>query len=90
MPQVQFTRHLKLHFPDLRQTAVRPGTLAEVLRELDASYPGLADYLVDERGALRKHVNLFINDELLQDRGALSDPVGEQDRVFVMQALSGG
>ncbi|NNE43639.1 MAG: MoaD/ThiS family protein, partial [Gemmatimonadetes bacterium] len=68
---------------------VPAGSLADVVRELDERHPGLADYLVDERGALRKHVNLFINDQLLQDRVALSDPVGEQDRVFVMQALSG-
>ena len=90
MPVVQFTRHLNLHFPDLRETRVEAATLAEVVSELDSRFPGLADYLVDERGALRKHVNLFINEQLLEDRKALSDPVTAADRVFVMQALSGG
>ena len=90
MPHVQFTRHLSVHFPDLQDFEVEGSTLAEVVAALDRRQPGLAAYLVDDRGALRPHVNLFINDELLRDRAALSDPVGTADRVFVMQALSGG
>ena len=45
---------------------------------------------MDDHGALRKHVNIFINDELLDDRETLRDEVTDKDRVFVMQALSGG
>ena len=90
MPRVQFTRHLLLHFPDLVETQLAAGTLAEVVRELDRRHPGIAGYLVDDRGALRKHVNIFVNDELLRDRAGLGDPVNDRDRVFIMQALSGG
>ena len=90
MPNVQFTRHLQLHFPELRDVSVPGSTLAEIVRTLDGMHPGLSDYLVDERGSLRKHVNIFINDELLSDRAGLGDRVTETDRVFIMQALSGG
>jgi molybdopterin converting factor small subunit len=90
MPRVRFTRHLLLHFPDLREADVAGATLAEVVGALDREHPGIAGYLVDDRGALRKHVNIFVNDELLRDRAGLSDPVSERDRVFIMQALSGG
>jgi molybdopterin converting factor small subunit len=90
MPSVRFTRHLLLHFPDLREDRVAGETLAQVVGELERRHPGLAGYLVDDRGALRKHVNIFVNDELLRDRAGLSDPVTESDRVFIMQALSGG
>jgi len=90
MPLVQFTRHLTRFFPGLGPVRVPAGTAAEIVRELDRLHPGLADYLVDDRGALRRHVNLFIGETLVQDRRALSDPVAEDDEVFIMQALSGG
>jgi molybdopterin converting factor small subunit len=87
---VRFTRHLRLHFPDLRDGDFEAGTLAELVRALDGRWPGLAGYLVDERGALRKHVNVFVNGELLEDRAGLGDRIAAGDEVFVMQALSGG
>ena len=90
MPDVQFTRHLRVHFPALRDVDVPGGSLAEVVRALDDLHPGLAAYLVDDQGALRKHVNIFVNDRLLDDRKGLTDRVGPGDRVFIMQALSGG
>lgn len=90
MAHVQFTPHLLRFFPDLRPGAVEGGTVAEVVRALDARHPGLGDYIVDERGALRQHVNIFVGKALVRDRDALSDPVGPDDEVFVFQALSGG
>lgn len=90
MPKVQFTRHLQLHFPDLTDVVVPGRTLAEILSRLEELHPGLRSYLVDDTGALRMHVNIFINEEILQDRATLGDAVSESDRVFVMQALSGG
>jgi sulfur-carrier protein len=90
MARVQFTRHLQRFFPGLEAVEVEANTLAEVVAALDRRYPGLADYLIDERGALRRHVNIFIGETLLQDRERLSDAVGPESQVFVMQALSGG
>jgi molybdopterin converting factor small subunit len=90
MPHVQFTRHLRVHFPSLADAQVGGGTVAEVVTELDSLHPGMASYLVDDHGALRRHVNIFVNDELVRDRVRLKDPVRPGDRVYVMQALSGG
>jgi molybdopterin converting factor small subunit len=91
MPRVHITRHLIRFFPDLKeQVEVEGGTVAEVLAALDRTYPGLAGYVVDERGALRKHVNIFVRRERIQDRQTLSDPVGKDDEMHIFQALSGG
>jgi sulfur-carrier protein len=90
MPHVQFTRHLQRFFPHLDALEVEGATVAEVVVALDRRFPGLAGYLVDERGALRKHVNIFVGETLVRDRQGLTDPVDEQTSLYVMQALSGG
>lgn len=93
MANVRYTRHLTRFFPDLAnhsQLQVPGETVAEVVANLDQNYPGLAAYIVDERGALRKHVNIFIDQELIHDRTTLQDPVAADDSLFIFQALSGG
>lgn len=92
MAQIEVTPHLYRYFPQLenRQLSAAGHSLAEVLLALDGQAPGLRDYLLDERGRLRRHVNVCINNALIQDRRALSDAVRDSDRVFIFQALSGG
>jgi molybdopterin converting factor small subunit len=91
MAQVRFTRHLQRYFPPLGDRVQAQGeTVAEVVRELDRHFPGLAGYIVDEQGALRRHVNIFLRRELVQDRQTLSDAVGPEDELYIFQALSGG
>lgn len=62
-------------------------TLGEVLADLDRQFPGLRFRVVDEQDALRPHVRFFINEE---QAGSLSDPIGPQDELIIVQALSGG
>jgi sulfur-carrier protein len=90
MPRVSFTRHLQRFFPALKEAEVPGRTVREVVDELDRLHPGLASYIVDETGRLRRHVNIFIGDEPIRDRAQLGDHVGDSDRVFILQALSGG
>jgi molybdopterin converting factor small subunit len=47
-------------------------------------------YVLDDQGAVRWHVAIFLNGELIRDRRGLSDPIGEGDEIFIAQALSGG
>ncbi len=90
MVSVQFTAHLKRWFPDLVPQEIDAPDVASLVRELEGRFPGLAGYIVDERGSLRQHVNIFVNREMLQDREALGDPLSPGDEVHVFQALSGG
>ena len=92
MPAVTLTRHLHSFFPQLggEPLQIEAGTVAEVVRALEELAPGIAFYLCDELGRLRRHVNIFIEQERVRDRARLSDPVGPETQVFVMQALSGG
>ena len=62
-------------------------TVDEVLADLDRSHPGLRFRVVDEQGRLRRHMKVFVGTESVRD---LSTPLGPDDEVTLMQALSGG
>lgn len=89
MPRVSFTPHLRRHVdcPDVR---VEGETLRTVLEQVFALQPGLRGYVVDDQGALRKHVVVFVDNRVVSDRIGLADPVRDNSEIFVMQALSGG
>ena len=92
MPTVEMTQHLYRFFPQLKnQTITVPaGSVAEVLNAINDLAPGFTHYILDDHGAVRRHVNLSINDTLVIDKNTLSDHAGENDTVFIFQALSGG
>ena len=90
MPTIRFTTALKRFFPSLSAQEVPGGTVAEVLEEVESRYPGIKDYVLDEQGRLRQHVNIFLSGELIEDKETLQDKVGDKDEVYVFQALSGG
>jgi hypothetical protein len=90
MAHVKFTPNLKRFFPDLRECEIDASTVAETIAAVDQRWRGLGDYIIDEQGALRKHVNIFVGDELLRDKQTLSDRVSAETKIFIVQALSGG
>jgi sulfur-carrier protein len=64
-----------------------PGaTVGELLRALEDAQPGLSGWILDERGRVRRHINVFVNGEY----GREDTPVAEDDRVDVLPAISGG
>lgn len=92
MAKVELTRHLYQFFPQLegKDIEVEATSVADVVREMERIAPGFAFYVCDERGRLRRHVNIFVDELSVGDRARLSDPVGPDARVFILQALSGG
>jgi hypothetical protein len=92
MPIVEMTQHLYRFFPQLenRTITVPTGSVAEILRAVNEIAPGFTDYVLDEHGALRRHVNLCINDTIVIDKKTLSDRVPDDGTVYIFQALSGG
>mgnify|MGYP002713170890 CR=1 FL=1 len=86
------TSHLYRFFPDLegREIRVPGGSVAEVLRAVNDIAPGFTDYVLDERGALRRHVLVAVNKRILVDRKTLADRVPEDGTLYIFQALTGG
>jgi molybdopterin converting factor small subunit len=89
MTQVSFTENLRRHV-ECPPVAVAGSTVREVLDAVFADNPMLRSYILYDQGRVRRHVNVFINNEVVSDRLKLSDAVGPSDEVFVFQALSGG
>ncbi len=61
-------------------------TVAELLRALEREHPATDGWILDERGVVRRHINVFVNGEL----GTGDSEVGADDRVDVLPAISGG
>jgi len=86
---IAFTPALQrfLRVPDAR---VEGATVAEALEAVFAERPALRGYVLDDQGALRRHVAIYVNGRQVRDRTGLSDPLGPDDEIYVLQALTGG
>ena len=92
MPTVEMTQQLYRFFPQLqnRTITVPVGSVAEILSAVNEIAPGFTDYVLDDHGALRRHVNMCVNDTIVIDKKTLTDRVPDDGTVFIFQALSGG
>jgi sulfur carrier protein ThiS len=89
MPTISFTPALARFLAAPRAT-VAGATVNDALAAVFADRPALRGYVLDDQGALRRHVAIYVNGQPIADRARLSDPVGPQDEVAVFQALTGG
>ncbi len=69
---------------------VEGATLVEVLRNLEAAHPGFADRLIDDEGALRRFVNVFVADDDVRSLQGLDTPVPDGETVSIIPAVAGG
>jgi hypothetical protein len=89
MALIEFTPNLSRQTRvEARQVAGR--SVREVFARFFEEFPEARGYVLDDQGAVRRHVAVFVDGVAILDRAGLSDPVGEEGVVFVMQALSGG
>ena len=89
MPTVEFAPALTRHVACSPQR-VEAATLRAALDAALLAAPGLRSYVFDEQGAVRKHVAVFVNAQMIRDRAALDIPLQNEDKVMVIQALTGG
>jgi len=68
-----------------------PGTtVGEVLEHLGRAHPGLGARVFDDRGAVRRYVNVFLGDEDIRFLEELATPVTDADRLILVPAMAGG
>src|ERR687894_216134 len=86
MATVRVRGQLKKLAADTAEHELGGGTVEEVMRELERAHPAVAGWVLDERGRIRQHINVFVNGE----RQGEEAPVGDGDRIDVLPAISGG
>lgn len=87
--QVEIPTILRTYTGDSKKVDAAPGTLQEVIADLDANYPGLEDRLVDN-GKLRQFVRIYLNDEDVRFTGGLETQVDDDDVLTILPAVAGG
>jgi molybdopterin synthase sulfur carrier subunit len=89
MPRIRFTPHLRRHVA-VEDMWVEATTVSEALEAVFALRPSARSYLLDDNGAVRFHVAIFLDGQSITDRKAQADPVDPDSQIDVLQALSGG
>ncbi len=90
MATVRIPAPLRTYTKDQREVTAAGKTVGEVLRNLEKAYPGIGERLLDEKGNVRRYVNVFHNDEDIRFLKDLETPVAEGDRLSVIPAIAGG
>jgi hypothetical protein len=89
MARVVFTANIQRHV-DCPELVAAGASVRAVLEQAFAGNAAARGYVLDDQGALRRHMAVFVDGERLRDREGLSDPVGADSTIYVFQALSGG
>ena len=92
MPKVVLASALRRWLPGEGELAfeVDAADVRTALEHVFGHYPALRGYVLDERGSVRHHVALFVDNTALRDKSDLSQPLRAGSELYVMQALSGG
>jgi len=72
------------------EVQVGGANVGELLRNLESSYPGIGERILDESGAVRRFVNIFVADEDIRFLDNLGTPVKDNDEVSIVPAIAGG
>ena len=86
MPVVRLRAPLSELAGGNRELELEGATVGEVLQALELAHPDVKGWILDEHGAIRDHINVFVN----KDYGREDTSVGAQDRLHVLPAISGG
>jgi molybdopterin converting factor small subunit len=92
------SEHITIHVPrELRaycegasELALAAGSVRAVLEELERRHPSLYRGICDDTGAVRRHVNLFVNNDHMRDRDGLDTALAPGDEIMILPAVSGG
>ena len=90
MPTIRILTPLRKLTNNQEEVTASGATLGAILEELNATYPGLGERILDEQGTIRRFVNIFVNDEDVRFLQEKETPVKEADVVSIVPAIAGG
>ncbi|HEX2372559.1 MAG TPA: ubiquitin-like small modifier protein 1 [Actinomycetota bacterium] len=90
MPTVHLPSALSGHAAGQRRVDVAGATVGKALAALGQAHPGVGQRVLDDRGVLRRHVNVYVNGESIRYLDGVETPVGDGDELWILPAVSGG
>lgn len=90
MSQVRVPTPLRKYTAGAEAVEASGATVAALISDLDARYPGIKDRICDEGGQVRRFVNVFVNGEDIRFLQHLDTPVQATDEVSIVPAIAGG
>lgn len=90
MAKVRIPTPLRTFTKDQEEVFAAGNTVVDVVKDLDRQFPGIGARILDEKGAVRRYVNIFHNDEDIRFLEDLSTKVSDSDRITIIPAIAGG
>jgi molybdopterin synthase sulfur carrier subunit len=81
---------LRSYTGGVSEVSAEGSTLAELLDSLESSYPGIRARVLDDAGALRRFVNVYVGDDDVRFIGGLQAQVPDGAKVSIIPAVAGG
>ncbi len=90
MPTLTLPALMKYYVNDLSEVQVTGSTVSQAINDLTSQYPAIKPHLMDNQGRLRRHVNLFVNKENINNLNGLDTSIDESDLIILMPSITGG
>jgi molybdopterin synthase sulfur carrier subunit len=90
MATVRIPTPLRKYTQGQEEVTAAGKTVGELIGDLEAKYPGIKERICDDKGALRRFVNVFVKDEDVRFLKNLDTPVNDGDEVSIVPAIAGG
>jgi molybdopterin converting factor small subunit len=81
---------LRTYTAGAKEVQASGDTLTALLDSLESSYPGIRGRILDDAGALRRFVNVYVGDDDVRFIGGLDAQVGDDAKVSIIPAVAGG
>jgi molybdopterin synthase sulfur carrier subunit len=90
MAQVRIPTPLRKLTNNEELVTVQADTVGAAIRQLQEKFPGIQERLVDEHGAVRRFVNVYVNEEDIRFLKNLETPLKDSDEISIIPAIAGG
>ncbi|MFO7566634.1 MAG: ubiquitin-like small modifier protein 1 [Enhygromyxa sp.] len=90
MATVRIPTPLRKYTEGKDEVSVSGATVRELLDKLDGAYPGIGERIRDDKGEVRRFVNVFVKDEDIRFLDGLDTAVSDSDEISIIPAIAGG
>jgi molybdopterin converting factor small subunit len=90
MPVLKVSALMKYYTDNQSEVPVQGAAVMDALNDAVEKYPALKAQIFDSNGKLRRHINIFVNDQSIRELDGLDTKLKETDRVTLLASISGG